>query len=260
MVSEPRRGAARVADVGPDILARLNAGEIEAATLSENLATDFAALLAATIPELATQAQKIDSKAGITKRMAQVARILSNDSGQERLAWVSQQPSDLLRGWGAYLLALDETLTLPEKLQAMRPSADDPHFGVREWAWLALRPEIAEKPLEAINALVPFTTEGSEYLRRFACEAIRPRGVWAAHIKLLKEAPEHGLPILEPLRADPSRYVQDSVANWLNDAWKSQPDWIEARCARWQEQSPANATTYIVKRALRNKKEKDIRA
>lgn len=254
MVSAPRKGAARVTDVAPDTLARLNAGEIEAATLSENLATDFAALLAATIPELTKQAQQIDSKAGITKRMAQVARMLSDGNGQERLAWVSQHPSDLLRGWGAYLLALDETLTLTEKLQAMRPSADDPHFGVREWAWLALRPEIAEKPLEAINALVPFTTEGSEYLRRFACEAIRPRGVWAAHVKLLKETPEQALPILEPLRADPSRYVQDSVANWLNDAWKSQPTWVEALCARWTDDSPTGATAYIVKRALRNKK------
>jgi len=254
MVSAARKGASRVADVAPDILARLNAGEIEAATLSESLATDFAALLATTIPELATHAQQIDSKAGITKRMVQVARILSDESGQARLAWLSQHRSDLLRGWGAYLLALDESLSLPTKLQTMRPFADDPHFGVREWAWLALRPEIAEQPREAIQALVPFATESSEYLRRFACEAIRPRGVWAAHIKLLKEQPEHALSILEPLRADPSRYVQDSVANWLNDAWKSQPTWVEALCARWMDDSPTGATAYIVKRALRNKK------
>ncbi|WP_166417307.1 hypothetical protein [Cochlodiniinecator piscidefendens] len=53
MVNTPRKGAARVADAAPDILARLNAGEIEAATLSENLATGFTALLAATISELA---------------------------------------------------------------------------------------------------------------------------------------------------------------------------------------------------------------
>lgn len=254
MVSVPRKGAARVADVAPDVLAQLNAGEIEAATLSENLATDFAALLAATIPKLATRAQQIDPNVGITKRMAQVARILSDESGQVRLAWLSKHPSDLLRGWGAYLLALDESLTLPEKLQTMRPFADDPHFGVREWAWLALRPEIAKRPREAIQALVPFAIESSAYLRRFACEAVRPRGVWAAHIKLLKETPEHALPILEPLRADPSRYVQDSVANWLNDTRKSQPEWVEALCARWTDDSPMGATPYIVKRALRNKK------
>lgn len=254
MVSAARKGAARVADVDPDILARLNAGEIEAATLSENLATDFAALLTATIPELAKQARQIDPKVGITKRMAQVARILSEYSGQARLEWLSQHPSDLLRGWGAYLLALDEALTLPAKLQAMRPFAQDPHFGVREWAWLALRTEITKAPTEAIEALVPFATDGSQYLRRFACEAIRPRGVWATHIKLLKETPEHGLQILGPLRADPSRYVQDSVANWLNDAWKSHPTWVETLCAQWTDESPKDATAYIVKRALRNKK------
>ncbi|MEH7829417.1 DNA alkylation repair protein [Gemmobacter denitrificans] len=254
MVKQSRTGAAKVADVAPDILARLNAGEIEAATLSENLATDLAALMAAVLPELAGAAAQIDPKAGITRRMATAAQIIHDHSGLDRLDWLARHPSDLVRGWGAYLVAADPAGSLQAKLRAMRPFADDAHFGVREWAWLALRPAIVAEPEVAIAELTPLTGEASEYLRRFACEAIRPRGVWASHIKLLKDEPHHALPLLDPLRADPSRYVQDSVANWLNDAWKSQPVWVEGLCDRWAAQSQAEATSYIRKRALRNKK------
>nr|WP_319247635.1 DNA alkylation repair protein [uncultured Celeribacter sp.] len=254
MVAQKRKGAARVADVPADILAELNAGEIEAATLSENLATDFAILLQTTLPELADDAGRIDPKAGVTKRMAAAARIILDRYGMEKLPWLTAHRSDLLRGWGAYLIALNPELSLPGKIEAMRPFAGDPHFGVREWAWLALRPDIVAEPETAIQELTPFTEETSQYLRRFASEAIRPRGVWASHIKLLKDSPDEALTLIEQLKADQSRYVQDSVANWLNDAWKSQPVWVETLCSEWVQHSDTEATRYIVKRALRNKR------
>ena len=134
----------------------------------------------------------------------------------------------------------------------MRPLADDPHFGVREWAWLALRSDIVAGPLEALALLQPWTQQPSPHLRRFACEALRPRGVWATHIALFKQQPEHVLPLLETLADDPERYVQDSVGNWLNDAGKSQPDWVRTVCTRWQSTRDSVANAYIRKRALRS--------
>ena len=143
-------------------------------------------------------------------------------------------------------------MPLHDRLNAIKRFADDPHFGVREWAWLAIRPHLAAELDAAIGQLSAWSTHQSERIRRFACEATRPRGVWSAHIAELKTMPQRAIPVLEPLRADPSAYVRDSVGNWLNDASKDQPDWVMALCRRWSEESPTRETAHICRRALRS--------
>lgn len=242
-----------IADIGAGRLALLNQGAIASATLTEGLAIDFAVLLEAAVPAIG--AARLDqlraqADAGITRRMALAARLLL-DAGAD-LAPLQAHPSDTVRGWACFAIAAQAGLDLPRQLAAMRPLADDGHFGVREWAWLALRPRLAANLMDAIALLAPWTAEPSERLRRFACEALRPRGVWCAHIIELKQQPQLALPLLQPLRADPALYVQDAVANWLNDAAKSQPGWVRALCAQWLEESGNAATLRICKRARRS--------
>jgi 3-methyladenine DNA glycosylase AlkC len=108
---------------------------------------------------------------------------------------------------------------------------------------MAVRPYLVAELDESITQLAQWTQLSSERLRRFACESIRPRGVWCSHIAVLKQNPERALAVLEPLRADPAVYVQDSVGNWLNDAGKDRPDWVRTLCKQWLADLPDNPNT-----------------
>ena len=161
-----------------------------------------------------------------------------------------------MRCYACYFVALNSAIPLVDKLSLLKPLVANHHFGVREVVWMALRPEMSDN----LNICIPLMEEWAESdnpnIRRFSCEALRPRGVWCTHIEALKETPEIYLPVLEKLRADPSRYVQDSVGNWLNDASKSRPDFVAAVCERWEKESPIKETQYIIKKATRTIKGK----
>lgn len=249
-----RKGASRAADVTPALHAALSRGEIASATLTEGLALDQALLVRTVFPALSAAAQaraQAIAQQGILQRMAAMGALLHAEFGDAATATAQAHGSDTVRGWACFMQAARPDLALAARLAAVRPLADDPHFGVREWAWLALRPHLARELPAAIAGLAAWTAEPSERLRRFASEALRPRGVWCAHIAALKQAPQQGLPILAPLRADPSVYVQDSVANWLNDAAKDQPGWVQDLCAQWRQGPASAATERICRRALR---------
>ena len=250
-----RKGARRRADIDPATLAALNNGTIAAATLAESLAVDHGALLRATVPNLpADGLAEIDTLAGagITRRMAAAADLLHLTFGDSLADKLAGHPSDTVRGWAAFVIGRQPAIALADRLERLRGFADDPHFGVREWAWLAVRPHLVEDIETAIVLLTPWTDAASPNLRRFAVESTRPRGVWAAHIPTLKAEPQLAGPLLEPLKADPAAYVQDSVANWINDAAKDQPAWALRLCERWRAESPAPETLRICRRGSRS--------
>ena len=162
--------------------------------------------------------------------MELAAVLLSKHIDPDSFNFMLNHASDTVRGWAAYLLGLDSSTSLEDKLLRIWPLADDPHFGVREWAWLALRPAISLDIRKSIQLLLPWTTNESENIRRFAIESTRPRGVWAKHIQALKTQPAIGEPLLDQVMQDNARYVQNSCANWLNDAAKSDAQWVASYC------------------------------
>jgi 3-methyladenine DNA glycosylase AlkC len=256
-----RKGATRVADVPAEVLAALEAGHLHTVNLTEFLAVRPGRLLASALTELSLPAANPPDDAQLLaikpmQRHRFISRWLyealsghpQRDEKSHRLA---THASDIVRQWAVLWLEHAEGLSLAERLQAVRLFAADSHFGVREIAWMAVRNAVAADVPQALALLQPWVLEPDASLRRFASEVTRPRGVWCAHIELLKTQPELALPLLEPLRADPSKYVRDSVANWLNDASKSQPQWVASVCERWQRDSPCAETRSLVKRALR---------
>lgn len=254
-MTHARKGAIRAADIPADVLHALSRGQMQSATLAECMALDQAMLVRTVFPGLSASALKAVNVAcaqGVLKRMACIGAVLLDELGTDGIAQCQSHAADTVRGWACFMIGAQPALDLQARLTSIRPLADDVHFGVREWAWMGVRPHLAQELAESIAHLAPWTAEPSERLRRFASEALRPRGVWCAHIAALKREPAQALPILSPLRADPSAYVQDSVANWLNDAAKDQPVFVRDLCTQWLQGASTDATRRICQRAQRN--------
>jgi 3-methyladenine DNA glycosylase AlkC len=246
------------------VLEALNAGLIPTVHLNEFLAIDLRQLarnVAAQVG-LPPDAERLQDTLAMlsafppVKRHEHVARALydltESRPDRDRIAHAfASHPSDVARCWAAQWIAFTR-MPLADKLQSVSRFAADPHFGVREMAWMAVRDEIAADVDLAVRLLRSWATHADPNIRRFASEATRPRGVWCAQIPVLKAEPWRGLPLLHPLRADSSRYVQNSVANWLNDAARTQPQWVREVCADWSRGRAEPGTSYIVRRALRS--------
>jgi len=260
-----RKGARKGTDIPHDVLFLLNQGKIESVNLTEWLAVNHMTLLQHVLPSVglddhldyvSSEVAKQKSESGM-KAIRLIGHLLDEvlqEENEEKQVEViqacSRHVSDSVRCWAAYMNK-PRLSTLEEKLAYIQPFAADPHFGVREIAWMSVRESLTDQLDQSIEFLTEWAKSEDENIRRFSVESIRPRGVWTKHIELLKQEPEKALPILDDLKSDPSTYVQDSVGNWLNDASKTQPNWVITLCEQWLKDSDTKATSRIVKKAKR---------
>lgn len=263
MIVEKRKGSRSTKAIPKAILEQLNSGQIETANLVEWLAVDQRLLLENLLKDCGRTEYLKPILAGVEVLKKQTVNTINEAIGtglyreslkngdSEMLQVISTHKSDLIRCWATYAIGRNETLDLSQKLEQIQVFAADTHFGVREICWLAVRPSLARNLSQSIAILSGWTSHPDENVRRFASEATRPRGVWCEHIEELKQNPKLGLPILESMKSDQAKYVQDSVGNWLNDASKTQAEFVVAICEKWEKESPTKETAYIIKKALR---------
>lgn len=265
-----RKGAKRISEIPLEVLVALNKGQTSTVNLMEGLAIDNKLLISNVLTEIekkqyiSSVSNAIDllSLKTITKVNLAIGITLLNEAKKlndlDLFSYLSNHTSDVVRGWASYMIGFDSDLNIEDKLLAIRTFATDSHFGVREFAWMVVRDSVARDLAISLKILSKWVLEDDANIRRFASEVTRPRGVWCSHIQALKTNPNLAIAILEPLHTDSSKYVQNSVANWLNDASKSDADWVRQTCAHWQSISNTKETAYIVKRGLRTLEKNSI--
>lgn len=114
----------------------------------------------------------------------------------------------------------------------------------------AVRPYINADPGRALLILREWVQSPDLHIRRLASEGARPRLPWAKRLDVFIDDPEPILDLVSDLRADPSRYVQKSVANLINDVSKDHPARIEALAERWSKDKH-KITDWIIRHGTR---------
>lgn len=115
-----------------------------------------------------------------------------------------------------------------------------------------IRPFIEKYPQKTMKRMELWSKNENKHVRRLASEGCRPRLPWAPKLSMFIQNPHPILPILENLKNDPSKYVQKSVANNLNDILKDNYDIGINRIKKWSHSTPSSPQKWIIKHALRN--------
>ena len=124
-----------------------------------------------------------------------------------------------------------------------------------------IRPFIEKYPERTLKVMLKWSKNKNRHIRRLAIEGVRPRLPWASKLQMFIDDPQPILPILENLKDDPSKYVQKSVANNINDILKDNYTIGMELLQKWTSTNPTKPRKWIIKHALRKRiKEEDSKA
>lgn len=116
----------------------------------------------------------------------------------------------------------------------------------------AIRPYLEQNTKKTLTQMLKWSKSKNAHVRRLASEGLRPRLPWAKKLDVFIENPKLIFPILENLKDDPSKYVQKSVANCLNDILKDNYSVGKSLMNAWHGSKISKERKWIIKHALRN--------
>ncbi|VEN75437.1 3-methyladenine DNA glycosylase [Candidatus Desulfarcum epimagneticum] len=114
-----------------------------------------------------------------------------------------------------------------------------------------VRPFIEKYPQKTLAVMRSWSKNENVHVRRLSSEGARPRLPWAGKLDVFVADPAPVLEILENLKDDPSRFVQKSVANAMNDILKDNERIGMETLKRWSRDA-GRIRRWIIRRALRN--------
>jgi 3-methyladenine DNA glycosylase AlkC len=117
-------------------------------------------------------------------------------------------------------------------------------------AEFAVRPFLVAFPEQTLRYLSDWAQDPHYHVRRWVSEGTRPKLPWGKAVRL---SWEQCVPLLNALHADPTRFVQRSVANHLNDWSKTHPEQVLHCLREWKMHAQANekALDYMTRHSLR---------
>ena len=117
-----------------------------------------------------------------------------------------------------------------------------------EWAVRTFLESETQKTLQYLHMC---TQSSNCHVRRLASEGSRPRLPLASRLYAFMDDPTPVLALLEGLKNEPTRLVQRSIANNLNDIGKDNPDEVVSFLSRWREEKVKDVE-WITKHATRS--------
>jgi 3-methyladenine DNA glycosylase AlkC len=120
----------------------------------------------------------------------------------------------------------------------------------------AVRPLLAAFPEEMMAVMRDWSLDENVHIRRLSSEGLRIRLPWAKKLTVALERFDDFKAILGNLKDDPSRFVQKSVGNNLNDLYREAPEKADEIIGEWERAGALSASArWVVKHGRRNRQD-----